>query len=159
MKGKEAIGGKLYLTNYRILFKAHRLNRLSGKFSIALPTIQSLKDTSRLLAKRMEVGTGTQMFEFVVWGIPELIKAVQGARDGLAPAQVEELRTAAVENYGKFGKGLKVVEGIEAMNKGLLVGRKLSELAKLATGTGDPVELSSILNLLELLSDEASPRN
>jgi hypothetical protein len=52
MQGKEAIGGKLHLTNYRLVFKAHFLNRVSGKFSIALPTIQSIKDTSRFRTKR-----------------------------------------------------------------------------------------------------------
>ena len=33
MKGKEAIGGKIHLTNYRLIFKSHRINRLTGKFS------------------------------------------------------------------------------------------------------------------------------
>jgi hypothetical protein len=36
--GKEAIG-KLHLTNLRLLFASHKFNRLTGTFSIFLPTI------------------------------------------------------------------------------------------------------------------------
>ena len=70
MKGKEAIGGKIHLTNYRLIFQSHAVNRLTGKFSIFLPTISDLKDASRFLVKKMHVATQTQQFEFVIWGIP-----------------------------------------------------------------------------------------
>lgn len=55
MAGKEAIGGKIYLTNYRLFFKSHSINRFNGAFSIFLPTIEEIRDTSRFLAKKMEV--------------------------------------------------------------------------------------------------------
>lgn len=156
MKGIEGIGGKLHLTNYRLLFKAHRINRLTGKFSIALPTILGVKDTSHFIMKRIEVTTVTENFEFVVWDIPELIATIDMAREELTPAKVDELRTAVVENYDKFGNGLKIVKSIEAMNKALLVTRKSGALVKLATDAGSPIELSGILNLIELLGEEAA---
>ncbi|OOG91730.1 hypothetical protein [Bacillus pseudomycoides] len=45
----EAIGGKLYVTNYRLIFKSHPINRVRGMYSILLPTIQFVKDDSVLV--------------------------------------------------------------------------------------------------------------
>jgi len=43
IKNMEDIGGNLYLTNYRLLFQSHApFNRLTGKFSISILTIQSV---------------------------------------------------------------------------------------------------------------------
>ncbi|KAK4454463.1 hypothetical protein QBC34DRAFT_434028 [Podospora aff. communis PSN243] len=155
MKNIEGIGGKLYLTNYRVLSKSHGFNRLTGKFSIALPTIQSVKDTSRFVMKRIEIGTDTEMFEFVVWGIPELIAAIDEARVALTTAEVVRLREAVTTNYEKFADGLKVANAIEMVNKTLLVARKSGTLAKVAAGASNPFELSGIMNFLELLGNEA----
>lgn len=151
MKNIEGIGGKLYLTNYRLLFKSHAFNRLTGKFSIALPTIQSVNDTSRFIMKRIQVATETETFQFVVWGIPELIAAIDKARTELTNIEVEQLQTAVAENYRKFADGLKIANTIETMNKSLLIARKSSTLAKIAAGASNPFELSGIMNLLELL--------
>jgi hypothetical protein len=62
--GKEAIGGRLHLTSYRLLFKSHRVNRVTGSFSIYLPTITGLADRSRWLPRKVEVTTGNQVFDF-----------------------------------------------------------------------------------------------
>ncbi|KAF2277931.1 uncharacterized protein EI97DRAFT_278736 [Westerdykella ornata] len=153
MKKIEGIGGKLYLTNYRLLFKSHAFNRLTGKFSVALPTIKSVKDTSRFVMKRIDVVTDTETFQFVVWGIPELISAIDRARAALTDVEIEQLRTSAAENYRRFGDGLKVANAIETMNRALLVARKSGTLAKIAAGASNPFELSGIMNLLELLGD------
>ena len=50
MKNKEALGGKLYITNYRIILKTHKYNRLRGMISIFLPTIKSTKSAIFLIS-------------------------------------------------------------------------------------------------------------
>lgn len=85
MQGTEAIGGKLYLTNYRLLFTSHAFNRVTGTFSIYLSTITDVKNTSILLARKFMVSTTAQSFEFVTWNIPHLISVILSARDNLNP--------------------------------------------------------------------------
>ena len=151
MKGKEAIGGKLHLTNYRLIFKSHPLNRLGGKFSIFLPTIWEVKDVSGLISKKIEVFTQTQEFEFVVWGIPALITAIKSSKSKLDPKQVETMCTAAVKNYEKCGEGLKIIKAVEAINFGVLTAQQLLKIVELAQ---NPIEVSGIMNLLELFYEE-----
>jgi len=62
----EYIGGKLYLTNYRLIFKSHKFNRLRGKFSIFLSTIEGMRDDSFLCIKKLSVVTKLKKFEFIV---------------------------------------------------------------------------------------------
>jgi len=97
MDGKEAIGGKLHLTNYRLIFKSHALNRVTGKFSIFLPTIQELNNRSSVVVKKVEVVTPTQSYEFVVWGIPSFIEAITSARNRLTQKEIEFLRATTVK--------------------------------------------------------------
>src|SRR5690349_4683879 len=75
-----SIGGRLHLTNYRLLFKSHAINQLTGKFSLLLPTITEVKDTSGWLRKKIMISTQTQHIEFIIWGIPPLIAAINAAR-------------------------------------------------------------------------------
>ncbi|EGU81680.1 hypothetical protein FOXB_07806 [Fusarium oxysporum f. sp. conglutinans Fo5176] len=106
----EAIGGKLYLTNYRLLFKSHSINRVTGKFSVALPTIIAVEDTSKFLTKRIDVTTSTETFQFVVWGIPELIDKINETRLALEPVEVKRLQSLVLENYKVFGDGMTVAK-------------------------------------------------
>jgi hypothetical protein len=151
MKGKEAIGGRLYLTDCRLIFKSHAVNRLTGKFSVFLPTIVDVKDTSGFIAKKMEVATRAQKLEFVVWGIPELMAAIRTQRDLLGPPQRALLRAAVAANYARCGDGLKISRALEAINVGLLTAQKIHDLISLAQ---NPLELSSALSLFELFSEE-----
>lgn len=49
----EAIGGKLYVTDCRVVFKSHAVNRVRGAFSIFLPTVRDLRDTSAGLKRQL----------------------------------------------------------------------------------------------------------
>ena len=42
-KGIETVGGKLYLTNRRLVFEAHKINIQGGNTEIELPNIHSLE--------------------------------------------------------------------------------------------------------------------
>jgi hypothetical protein len=154
MQGKEAIGGRLHLTNFRLIFKSHAINRLTGKFSILLPTIQEVKDVSRFLTKKIEIVTRTQHFEFVVWGIPELIAAITAAKTKLTAEQIQSLRANAAADYQKLGDGLQVFRAIEALNRNFLTADDLTKVAAVAENR---IQGSTVLNLMELLSQQTVP--
>ncbi len=88
----EAVGGRLYLTTYRVLFAAHVFNRVTGRFSIPLPAIVDLRDVSRLLVKQVVIITPERPFVFVVRRAPALIAAIQAASADLSSEQAAYLR-------------------------------------------------------------------
>ncbi|MBD2189465.1 GRAM domain-containing protein [Pseudanabaena mucicola] len=153
MQGKEAIGGQLILTNYRLIFKSHIFNRLKGKFSIFLSTINDIKDTSIFISKKIEVSTQTQKFEFIVWGIPELIAAIKNQKSNLSTKENEILCAIAISHYKKFGDNLEICKTLEAINVGILTIQKIQNTASIAENI---IEASSILNLLEMFSEYGS---
>jgi hypothetical protein len=101
--GTEPVGGRLHLTNYRLIFASHAINRVVGTFSILLPTIQQVKDTSFLLNRRIEISTQAQIFEFNVWGIPEFIASITSTRDRIDAKGKEALVAKITQEYPKPG--------------------------------------------------------
>lgn len=108
MAGKESIGGHLHLTNFRLVFASHSINRFNGTFSIFLPTIENMEDKSSFVVKKLVVTSPSYAYEFVVWGIPKLVEAINGARNALSSTQIAQMRTAAEAAPEKCGDGLKV---------------------------------------------------
>lgn len=98
MTGKEAIGGMLSLTNYRLIFHAHEINRVQGAFSIFLPTICGLQNTSVLVVRKIRVVTQSQDFEFVIWGIPMFLTAIRQALTELDDQRQQDLRQLVATN-------------------------------------------------------------
>jgi hypothetical protein len=142
--GQEAIGGPLHLTTDRLLFKAHRVNRLTGAFSVSLPTIRELRDASRLLVRKLEVATGLQTCPFVVWGVPDLIRAIGVARAGLPAGEAARVRalaaTRAAGGLVPSGYGDQLAANrFEILNAGMAL-------------TQNPLDLANLLNLAELLT-------
>lgn len=119
----ESIGGKLYLTNYRLIFKSHKFNRLRGKFSIFLSTIEGISDDSFLCIKKLSVVTKIKRFEFIVWEIPAFIKAVENAKAALKEDDVFKIRQYALQYYDRCGEGLHGFGGLEVINKVFLEGQ------------------------------------
>jgi hypothetical protein len=107
-EGNESIGGWLYLTNFRLFFQSHNVNRFNGTFSIFLPNVTETKDISQFISKVLEVITPSYDYKFVVWGIPKLMTAIADARDSLSPSQNEALQIAVRNTPEKCGDGLKV---------------------------------------------------
>lgn len=140
--GLEAIGGRLHLTSYRLLFKSHRVNRVTGSFSIYLPTITGLADRSKWLAKKLEVTTRNQVFDFVIWGVPAFIAAVQAQSAQVTTEQARELAAAA---QGGMERNSTVVKDMLRFS--------LEALAVVQ----NPLDAANLLNLLDLVTDEAAP--
>ncbi len=149
--GKEAIGGKLHLSNYRLLFKSHQVNRAKGQFSVFLPTVQELQDRSRLLSKQLHISTPTQRFEFVVWGVPELIANISDSKRRLTAEQVSYLRDVVPRQYGEeIGRGLQVDPSVEKWMK------RLPELADLTQTSldlaQDTLGIVALINVIDLIN-------
>jgi hypothetical protein len=141
--GQEAVGGKVHLTNFRILFESHRVNRVTGAFSVFLPTIREMNDRSRLLVKRLEVVTRLQRFDFVMWGVPAFVEAVRTQSAALTASERGQLGEMATQTDARFG-------GLERNPTFLKDAAGFAfALVKVAQ---DPLELSNLLNVAELLT-------
>src|SRR5262249_14263907 len=118
--GTEKVGGKLHLTNYRLIFASNSWNRVVGKFSVFLPTIQDVENTSFLLGRRIKICTRSQTFEFQVWGIPALIARIVSTRDRIDAEERNRLGAKIIQEYPRLGEDfqrssatfVKVVEGM-----------------------------------------------
>lgn len=150
MKEKEAIGGHLQLTTYRLLFKAHAINRLRGQFSIYLPTITALKDTSRFLSKKMQIHTQTHAYEFVIWGIPALMDAIRNAQSQMTPAHLEMLKYRLTHS-GDLQRQLGVNEWVEGANVAITIYQRIEALLEKGQ---DPLQIAELANLIELLQEK-----
>jgi hypothetical protein len=133
MKGKEAAGGKLALTSYRLYFRSHMFNRLRGEISIFLPTIRRIFDSSHGVKRSVTVETVSSSNEFVVWGGKELRIAVERAA---READADQLSSIVSEHYR--GDGMQVFQAIELGNRAVLAGlsarKALSVLEALNVG-------------------------
>ena len=92
MKKRESLGGALHLTNYRLLFKSHRYNRLRGLTSVFLPTIERLENRTVLVFRKLAVTTGTAKAELVVGEVDQLIAQIEAAREQLDAATITRLQ-------------------------------------------------------------------
>jgi len=117
--GEEKIGGKLHLTTYRLVFYANSANRVVGRFSMFLPTLQQVKNASFIWDRRMAVSTQSKTVEFQVWGIKEVASRINSAKEMFNAASNEQLIARLTEEYPKLGeefdvshsKLIQVVEG------------------------------------------------
>lgn len=156
MRGKEAIGGRLHLTNYRLIFKSHSFNRLRGTFGVFLPTIHEVRNASVGVKRQVEVVTKSQRFTFVVWGVPGLISHINDARSALGDQAKTQLIDLAITHPERVGDGLKTVRAAEAVNRALTgvthlpVADAVAQQA-LQQGVSDATK-STVLNLADLFS-------
>ncbi|MEV7860975.1 hypothetical protein AB0O86_19620 [Streptomyces hirsutus] len=107
MRGKEAIGGRLHLTNHRLVFRSHRINRARGTFSVFLPCIEEIRKMSFAVTRQVTVSTAMQGFTFVIWGVPRLIDTIDRYRAGFADTHLPELAGLVLAEPWKVGDGLQ----------------------------------------------------
>ena len=158
MKDKEAIGGRLWLTSYRLVFQAHAINRLRGRYSIFLPSIQALRDASFLWTRKVAVATRFTEFQFVLWGVPRFLARVEEARSRLTPDALPHLQRLAVEHYDRWGEGLQVFGGLEALNRTVLAAGRANDLFQLATTPFEALAAAALDELLDRTVVEAWQR-
>jgi hypothetical protein len=148
MKDREAIGGKLHLTTARLVFKAHRINRLTGSMSIFLPSVVAAADTSHRVTRKVRIDTPSQAFEFVMWGIEEFLTALESQRAALGEEQRAELVAAIREHPEALGGGLEVSRKVDQ-----LFGGRGSLVEVVEDLGGDAGIVASLVNLADLLYD------
>ncbi|MEF9904433.1 hypothetical protein [Streptomyces sp. P9-A2] len=107
MRGKEAIGGRLHLTNHRLVFRSHAFNRVRGTFSVFLPCVEKIRNTSSGITRQVTVSTAMQDFTFVAWGVPALIDTIDRYRAGFDDAYLPELAGLVLAEPWKIGDGLQ----------------------------------------------------
>lgn len=142
MKGKEAIGGMVHLTNYRVMFKSHFLNRVRGKHSIFLPCIQSMSTTYNKLI----VESSVQQFEFVMWMKQPFIDAVNQEKDGIDAEELSQLKEAIAANPGAVGAGLQKCVTMEVINQVCAGVRSVQSVVELLAG----VDRNAFVELIDL---------
>ena len=92
----EGVGGRLYLTNRRLIFKSHKLNFQNHQLSIGLSDIKNVDryKTLGLINNGLSISTITDKTEkFVVGKVDEWVKLLtqqNGLQHGLAAMLAEE---------------------------------------------------------------------
>ena len=77
--GNQFVGGKLYLTNQRIVFKSHRLNVNNHQIYFELTEIQGAVK-SKLFNGMIIILKNGEEKPFVVWGRKKLINEINNLR-------------------------------------------------------------------------------
>jgi hypothetical protein len=126
MEGKEAIGGLAHLTNYRLIFKSHFLNRLRGSHSIFLPNVASVKTGFN----RLYVETEIQRFAFVMWFKTDFANAVLRQRDALGQDGTAKLQELVTQNSETIGPGLQKWTTLETLNRIASAGLRVEDVVK-----------------------------
>lgn len=133
MHGKEALGGKIHLTNFRIIFKTHFLNRVRGTYSIYLPNIVSVKSTFNMLT----IETKNQTVEFVLLFKDGLVNALTRERANIGQPYLAVIKNAVLTKPEAISLGFKKLVNTNLVNEiltgntnHLLVFRDLTSLEK-----------------------------
>lgn len=143
--GKEAIGGRLHLTNRRLIFRSHAFNRMTGQLSIFLPEVTALRNASSLLVKKLDVQTAGSTETFIVWGVPSLIQTIERARAASNHAAAETVWRDVAANPESLGDGLTFSPIIDrlARDGGEIAGEGLGAIT-------DPLGLATVWHLCQL---------
>lgn len=137
LKQKEVVGGAVHLTDLRLLFKAHRANRLQGQASVFLGSIRGMEARSRWPFRRLRVSTGLVDIELIAQGIDEWQQLIEQARTS---ATADETRLDALREQLPDLSQLQSQAALNALNNAIHHSRKgaatleaaLSPLAALA---------------------------
>lgn len=142
--GMEAIGGWIYITNYRIIFKSHSINRVTGKLTIFLPNIINIANTSFLFRKAVTINTKYQTYEFVIWQVPHFIDIVNSEKNQLSNDKIEELKKITIININKVGDGLEVNPIVSLLSQAVFSPELITTKSK------NKINASNILNIIQL---------
>jgi hypothetical protein len=150
----EAIGGKAHLTNYRLIFAAHGINRLQGIHSIFLANVRQVRKGWTSL----HVETETREYDFVMWFNRRFYEAIERERQAFGPKELRRLQSLVQDNLPAVSKGLQANELANAIN-GFFLGlqQPFSALGDLFSSMS-PEEQSSVLEVVSLLKQRQEKR-
>jgi hypothetical protein len=130
MRDREAIGGGLHLTNLRLVFRSHRINRLRGTVSVFLPTITRAEDTSSWLIRRMQLHTGSARLEFIFDEPRVMLTGIEYARTAFG-ANEQTLLEQVTDPLPAL-EGLRPDVALERINTTLNRGMQAMDVAEAA---------------------------
>jgi hypothetical protein len=130
MKDKESLGGAMHLTNYRIIFKSHRWNRLRGMTSIFLPTIERLENRSVLVFPKLAVATKSAEVEFVVSDVDDVRSQIASASEQIDESTLAALQQHVSKHWEKCSDGLQSWDAINRLNDLFNLGKQATEAAR-----------------------------
>ena len=128
-KNKESSAGSIYLTNFRIIFKSHGLNRLDGFFSIPLPSIKHVRMSSFGISKKMILETEDRDIEFVV--DDKLAAKISSLTQKLTEPDVRTIQESVVSSPEKWISTLSKNRGIDKLNDLFLLLDKGGEIKEI----------------------------
>src|SRR5262249_1899216 len=140
----EALGGRAYLTSYRILFKPHGRNRLVGMSSVFLPNVVQIRQGWF----GVTVETRAQAFEFVMWFNGQFVRAAQARQREMGRQEVERLRQLVTAHPDRIG-ALRQQRAVEAVNRVLSGATTLPD----ALGELSPADKSTFAELVALFAE------
>jgi hypothetical protein len=151
----EAIGGRLYLTNYRFFFASHGLNWTKGSYGIFLPTVGEPRETDGLLSDQLTIPSNANVHRFVVrkaklfTGILSELRAETPAYREAPPKTREQLRAIVEADVAKIG------EGVAAKWPGTSLSTEMIQLIgqSVEAKETDAIQALAIVSALELFLD------
>lgn len=149
MKDKESLGGKLYLTNYRLILKTHRYNRIRGTVSIFLPTIEKVKGSSRFwVLEKIVVKTTAGPVEVAIENPHVIAAKITDVKDAMDKETINALGQLILANPEKCSDALEKWKEANVVNNLLLIQDRGSEVAEIIIS---PVGALSVLFLQAFL--------
>ncbi|WP_183565390.1 hypothetical protein [Mucilaginibacter sp. SP1R1] len=155
MKDKEALGGRVYVTNYRIIFKSHRLNRLVGMISVFLPTVMDAKNTSFFITKKATIKTVITSMDFVLSDVDQFIELIKIQKDQLTEQDLHNMQQYIIEYPNKCSDGLVAWQAINTVNNLLVFNDKVQEKIEYFT---DPLAALGGLLMKEFIDKNIAER-
>jgi len=105
LAGQESIGGHLDVTDLRVLFTAHRFNRMRGTLSTPLDAIVNARSWRSGLAVGVEIETSIATQRYITWSGRKILAAIDDARARLTPDRLARLAAASgqLDSWGSTG--------------------------------------------------------
>ena len=153
MRGQEALGGRIHLTNRRLLFRTHQLNRLRGTLSVWLPTIQEAANTSYMMVQRLTVRTGSGRINLIIGDVDAFIGQIDEARKAITASDIAGIRSALEADPHRFVEGLK---GWDALNRANKLARLAKQAGQVAEVVTTPVAGLAAIFATEMFDDQVA---
>lgn len=141
-EGIEAVRGKAYLTNYRIMVRPYAYSRARGSRSLWLPSIIELPADPW----NLQFGTQLHTVKFVIWHNKQFATEVERARQAATEATCAKICQGILRNPEAVGVALKRWMTTEALKKLRL---KLLPVHEAINSLSRP-DATSLLEIVEL---------
>ena len=103
-RARHPVGGTFFITQFRLLFEAHPLNRITGQTSILLDTISEARDTSAFMRPQISITAGIP-YDILLFQTAEPIIVLQQTRVHSTPPLAAEGRADLLRALVPQGEG------------------------------------------------------